>query len=201
MDKVDWNAEPDLERLQIMHGLLKTNPSEALKGLEKMAENGSTASILYLASFYMREVCSSYGDESKAKFWCKKVGTKDSPEACYMLGRLECKSGAYKEALAAFSSGAEGNYPPATYRLAKMYQRGEGTAQDLAKARSLLENAKKRGHVFAKRDLAGLLLTGKFGCRSAIEGAFMLIGLWSDIGLLIARAVKTGASLDERILA
>lgn len=194
---MDWGKEPDLERLRRLHALLSNNPHDALPGLEELAQEGSAASTLYLADFYM----GNHKDENKARFWYTKAHEQGVPQASYMLGRLRYKSHDYEGALEAFSKGAEKGYAPAIYRLAKMYQHGDGTAKNVFEYKRLLEEAWSKGHVFAKRDLAGLLLTGRFGVFSAARGALLLLGLWSDIALLTAKAVKPGSTFDERVLA
>ena len=119
-----------------------------------------------------------------------------------MLGRIYSKSRQYDLAFAAFSKGAEKGYAPAIYRLAKMYEAGEGAPQDISEYRRLLEMARSKRHIFAKRDLAGLLLTGRFGVAQALRGAMMLLSLWSDVAFVTGKAIKGEPIFDdERVLA
>jgi len=202
MDGLNWEDEPDLYQLRRLHALLLNNPPHALVGLERLAERGSLASALYLAEFYMKDE-SPYANASKARYWYSKAQDKGYPPASYMLGRIYSKSRQYDLAFAAFSKGAEKGYAPAIYRLAKMSQVGEGAPQDISEYRRLLEMARAKRHIFAKRDLAGLLLTGRFGLAQALRGAMMLLSLWSDVAFLVRKTIK-GKSIfefDERVLA
>jgi len=118
-----------------------------------------------------------------------------------MLGRILYQSREYEAAFSAFLTGADKGYSPAIYRLAKMYQRGEGVAKNASEYRRLLEVARSKGHIFAKRDLAGLLITGKFGIASAGQGLMMLLSLWLDVGVIVGNALGRGSTFDERVLA
>jgi hypothetical protein len=82
-----------------------------------------------------------------------------------------------------------------------MYQVGEGAPQDISEYRRLLEMARSKRHIFAKRDLAGLLLTGRFGLAQALRGAMMLLSLWSDVAFIVGKAIKRESMFDERVLA
>ena len=202
MYSLNWEDEPDLYELRRLHALLLKNPPHALVGLERLAERGSLASALYLADFYMKDGCSSYADASKARYWYSKAHDKGHPPASYMLGRIYSKSRQYDLAFAAFSKGAEKGSAPAIYRLAKMYQVGEGAPQDISEYKRLLEMARSKRHIFAKRDLARLLLTGRFGFAQALRGATMLLSLWTfDVAFLVGKAIKGESTFDERVLA
>jgi TPR repeat protein len=196
---VNWEEEPNLGELRRLYQELSTNPSAALPGLEALGERGSLASALYLADFYAKD--GAYADPQKTRYWYSKALEQGYPPASYMLGRIYSQLGERALAFSAFSKGAERGYLPSIYRLAKMYQHGEGVAENSAEYRRLLELAYSRGHIFSKRDLGALLLTGGFGVASAIRGLLILLSLWSDIGLLIWKAVKPGSTFDERILA
>ena len=198
MESLNWGNEPDLDQLRKLHAQLSKNPRDALPGLEALGERGSVASALYLADYYIKQ---PFADESKARYWYSKAHDKGYPQASYMLGRIYSDSLEYDLAFSAFSKGAEKGYLPAIYRLAKMYQRGEAVPQNISEYRRLLEIAHSKGHIFAKRDLAALLLTGEFGIASAIRGAMMLLSLWSSIALLIRKAIKPGSTFDDRVLA
>jgi len=198
MEKLKWEEEPDLDELRKLHAELANNPIGALPGLEALGERGSLASALYLADFYMES--SPYADTSKANYWYFKAHERGYPPGSYMVGRAYVQSGEYELAYSAFLKGTEKGYAPAIYRLAKMHQSGKGVARDTSEYRRLLELAYSKGHIFAKRDLAGLLLTGKFGFASAVRGAMLLLSLWPNIALLIWMAVKR-SPLDDRVLA
>jgi len=199
MSDFNWSDEPDLEEFRLLYTLLSTRPEEALFGLTSLADRGSIASMFYLADAYKVGERTSK-DLNLAKYWYERAEQMGSAPASYMLGRVFLLLQEYVSALAAFSRGADRQYPPAMYRLAKMYQCGVGTDKNMVECRRLLEAAVARGHIFSKRDLATLFIRGEFGTRLVFRGALMLMSLIFDIVGLVAKAIRRGP-LDERILA
>jgi len=122
----DWKNEPDLDRLRDLYAKLENNPFQALPGLKELAEQGSLASALYLADYFMNQASPPNKNEDQAKYWYAKAHQYGYPQASYMLGRLYYEENQYQLAFEAFSKGAEKGYAPAIYRLAKLYQNGEG---------------------------------------------------------------------------
>jgi TPR repeat protein len=47
-----WAKEPDLAALTRAHGLLRVDPKSALNELERLAEQGSIMSMVYIGSAY-----------------------------------------------------------------------------------------------------------------------------------------------------
>ena len=136
MDEINWKAEPDLVLLRDLYALLAEKPSEAVPGLVALAERGSVASMLYLADFYITDKPFARADLSKAQHWYEMAYKGGSPQAAYMFGRLLYKSKEYDGAFSAFLDGAQWGYLPAIYRLAKMYQMGEGCEKNIKECRN-----------------------------------------------------------------
>lgn len=199
MDKINWAAEPDVHRLRKLHEALASNLPEAIPGLKELAEEGSGMSAFYLADFYMNGKKAS--DEALALRWYAAAHDRGVVQASYMLGRLYYKQGDLDKAFEVFSAGAEKSYLPAMYRTAKMYQAGEGVPESLPDCIRLLEQAEAAGHVYSRRDLAGLMLSGKLGAASVARGAVMLAKVGTDIAGMIGEAAKGRTVFDERILA
>ncbi len=196
MSGIDWASEPDIDALSRFHALLQNDPQAALIGLEALANRGSAMGMWYLADAYMgrattpRSVC-------KARYWSERAEMAGIHQPLHMLGRMFFEQKEYVEALATFSASARGGYAPSIYRVAKMYREGLGTQIDIEKCRALLIEAASKRHVFAKRNLMGLYLTGAFGCRSFLRGILMIPSLLGDI---IALKSLDGPKLEERII-
>jgi TPR repeat protein len=208
MHSIRWQEEPDLEeygRLYagIMSGI-ESDIEHALIGFEALAARGSDASMFCLAWAYSTGGASRPKDLHKASYWYALAEQKGYATASYFLGVLRSELKDYREAFAAISRGAARGYLPAIYRLAWMFREGFGTAPDIDRCRTLLEKAASRGHLFAKRDLAGLLIGGRYGPRQAVRGVLMLLRGAIDVVAFCARAVRYGADAalyDERALA
>jgi len=80
-----------------------------------------------------------------------------------------------------FLKGVAVQYSPSLHMMALMELRGQGGPANLTIARDLLEKAVARGHVFSKRNLGLLLMTGQFGLYQVVRGAFLLLASIKDV--------------------
>jgi len=69
----------------------------------------------------------------------------------------------------------------------ELYLRGEGVPTDTAKARDLLEGAVSQGHIFSKRNLGTLLMSGRFGGKHIVRGFFLFLGGLKDAVIVIPK--------------
>lgn len=179
----DCENEPDLTRLNEAHGLLETDPARAVKELQSLAELGSLSSMLYLGWAYQKGTGVDV-DTKQAEIWFRRAYEKGSKLAIYYLGHLYLGQQEYSKAQEVFAVGASMDYAPAIYCLGQMYVDGAGVSKQPDKARALLEQATALGHIFAKRSLAKLLMSGQFGFFSIFRGGFLLLGALKD-GLVV----------------
>lgn len=197
---IDWSKEPDVNELRNAYALLGSNFDEARQKLEKLADRGSVASMWYLGDAYSS---GRYGAENpvEAKRWYQRAESLGWIPASYRLGRVYFSLKDYTLAFQAFSRGAENNYSPATYRLGMMYMEGLGTRKNLDECRRLLARATADGHLFAKRDLAGLYIRGTFGVPNVMKGLSMLLSLTFELIVFTIRSGWRNPGFEERILA
>jgi uncharacterized protein len=164
-----WAREPDLDRLRAAHGLLKADPGHALRELEALAHRGSPMSMVYLGDAFRRGVGTPINIE-QSENWFRRAYEAGSVEGLFQLGSLLLNLKRGDDAEKIFSEGVAKNFAPAMDRLATLYLK-TGNAEKLAQAKTLLERATELGNVFAKRHLAGLLLSGRYGVRGMLRGA------------------------------
>lgn len=194
MSAPNWTDEPDLTELRQAYDLLTVDRPQALARLTSLADRGSTMSMLYIAKSYATDNPSKE-NLLEAEKWYLKAGEKGSDFALYSLGKLYIKVGKLGEAKKIFSSDSLQNYLPAIHELGRMYHYGIGTAIDLALARSFLERASAQGHVFAKRELAGMLSRGSSGLLQVPRGLYLFAASMVDM----IRVLKTESQYSERI--
>lgn len=197
---IDWTREPNLEELRATHSMLATNFELARSRLERLAEDGSIASMWYLGDAYASGRYTSKNLE-KAKAWYEKAEQAGWIPASYRLGRICFELRDYKGAVDAFGRGAALSYPPAEYRLALMYKHGLGVTKDTGECRRLLRMAQSRGHLFAKRDLSGMYMTGSLGLSRVPQGIFMFLSLIADLIVVTAKRDWDNPRTEDRILA
>ncbi len=92
-------------------------------------------------------------------------GAADSgnPAAQYQLGMSRLEAGDTQAGVKLIREAAAQNLPAAQYRLAKLYEIGQGVERDEVQARQLTERAAKSGHRIAMHDLALYYTDGRGG--------------------------------------
>ena len=98
----------------------------------------------------------------------KGAAASKNPIAQYQLGLTHLKSSEtnpdeLEVAVTLIRAAAAQNLPPAQYRLAKLYEIGQGVQADASQARQLIERAAKSGHRIAMHDLALYYTDGRGG--------------------------------------
>lgn len=197
---INWETEPDLGSLRQAHSQLAEHPEKSLETLQELASRGSVASMWYLGDAFAsgRHLKK---DLVQAQFWFTKADETGWIPAPYMRGRVAFASQDYKKAFDDFSRGASKAHTPAIYRLAMMHNGGQGTSINIAIARDLLELAANSGHLFAKRDLARLYISGIFGVKKAVFGYMMLFCLAFDMIHIAIAGDWRKKGFEDRILA
>lgn len=179
--------EPDMERLAYAYGLLQTMPGpKAIRELEELAELGSLSSMVYLGCVYQHGMGTEQ-NITAAEAWFRCGYEHGSKLAIYYLGNLYLLKKEYLKAEEIFISGLEVGYSPAIFCLGCMYLEGTGVIKQPEKARVLFEKASSLGHVFAKRFLAKMYLSGSYGGNAFIKGIFLLVSAMKDF-LMIAKS-------------
>lgn len=131
---------------------------------------------------------------SEAQRWFRKASDQGLPLASYYLAKTYLEMKEYALAEVAFSAAAKKNHAPSLYCLGRMYLRGDGVDRQPAKARDFLETAAALGNVWAKRELAGLLMSGAMGPLSRLRGVYLFLSALKD-GLILA----LGDASSERL--
>jgi len=181
-----WANEPDIEQLRRLHALLRTDAARALNGLEGLAERGSLMSMLYIANAFSEGV-GVRADPQQSEQWYRKAADCGSMLARYELGRLLLKREEYRAAQEAFERGMSQNHAPSIHMLALMYLRGQGVSKDKRRARELLEKSASLGHVFSKRNLGVLLMSGDFGPTQRLRGVSLFLSALRDAAVVVPR--------------
>jgi uncharacterized protein len=179
----EFKKEPDLAALSAAHALLKTAPERALPMLEELAGRGSLVSMIYLGNAYLRGRGVRV-DVEKAKAWLDRATREGSKLAPHQFGLLYWDLKDYQRAEEMFRLSASWNYLPSLYRLGLMFADGMGMALQPKLARDFFERASSQGHVFARRNLAGLLMRGEGGPRNIVKGVWLFVSGLAGVAVL-----------------
>jgi len=167
----------------IAEHLEKGQYTEAFEKSRLLAERGSTTAQVFVGWMYQvgRGVKK---DLEEAGRWYKNAADAGFAEGQFYLGRLHLDRGNYQEAIHWIVKAASQNHMPALFRLADLYDVGEGVHVDREKAYQLFEQAAKMGHVFAQKEIAVKMIKGHFGIMRIPEGFHNLArALWSGCRL------------------
>lgn len=93
------------------------------------------------------------------------------PIAQFQLGLSNLENGQVEQGVSLIRLAANKNMPAAQYRLAKLYEAGEGVTADPAMARELTEKAARGGNRIAMHDLALYYTDGRGGVQTDVAKA------------------------------
>lgn len=184
VDELYWQGEPDLTELHHAYGLMATDPARAVAKLTELAERGSLMSVVYLAESYKKGIGVNV-DVEKADELYNRAAKGGSVVALHHIGRDYLEKSQFSKAEEAFKISADKGYLPSVGQLGKMYAKGIGVPEDLNKGREYLERASSAGYVYAKGELARLLMRGKFGNLARIRGAALFLVAIKDVFVVI----------------
>ena len=164
--------EPDMEKLQLVYSKLSEDPEAAIEELQRLADAGSTMSMIYIANLFQHGRGVPV-DLKEYEVWLRRAEASGSVFAAYKLARLYMASHEFVAAENSLVWSASAGFLPSIARLGSIYSNGFGVAINKLEARRLLEAAYKQGHLAGMRNLAHLLLRGDFGFIAQIRGAIL----------------------------
>lgn len=108
---------------------------------------------------------------SEAAKTLNSAAAAGDPVAQFQLGLSYLEQGRTDEGVSLIRKSANQNQPAAQYRLAKLYEIGEGVSQDSEMARQLTERAARNGNRIAMHDLALYYAEGRGGVEADLPTA------------------------------
>lgn len=136
---------------------------EAFNLYVSLAERGNVECQRFVGWMLLGSVRGVEKDYEQAGKWLSLAAASGDGGALYLLGVTKHRSGDYGEALVNYEKAAESGYSSGYYQLARMYYSGIGVQKDRKRAYELFEEAARRGHVFARREIAVMLMKGHKG--------------------------------------
>lgn len=147
--------------------------AEAIKIYEDRANAGDSHSQAFLGWMYF-EGSGVAKDVERAFAWFNRAASLGSKEGAFYAGRAAMSLGRYDEAIKSFQAAARQEYGPALLWLGLIYTRGLGVGVDFDKGVEYLRRSEKTGNRFAQREIALLMLRGKFGVSKVPLGLLLL---------------------------
>ena len=153
---------------------------EAYRRASELADTGNPLAQVQLGWMYQTGTGTSANAEQAEK-WYRAASSAPSGQAEFFLGTLLRQKGHQERALRAFVAAAEKGHVAALYHLGRVYRSGwGGVAKDETKARRYIDEAARRGHLFARRDVAYEMISGTHGVHRIPLGVLALVRvLWA----------------------
>lgn len=161
---------------------------------KSLSEAGSTDAQIFLGWMYLHGLgCDT--DPARARHILAGAAGLGSAAGQFWLAKLLASAGELDDAVTWYELAAQKAYSPALYRLGYLHECGRGVAVDIRKALHYYERGSELGHVFARRNLARLLLNGHRGVTGRLVGATLWV---SAIATALQIALKD--PYDERLV-
>lgn len=161
------------DQYETASSLLKADKhGEAFRIYRALADSGiRDPQLFYQLGWMSRKGLGTAADAGQAERWFSGAAELGSAPGQFTMAVLLVERGDYDSARAWLEQAAAQGYTPAIYHLGRMYELGRWGPLDKAKAIRHFEEAARRGHVWAERQLAVSLLRGAQGISRIPEGA------------------------------
>ena len=146
-----------------------TSPGESIYSSDPYSVAGQGSPQINLDPNVATTPIGDYTEQQPPAFDAAQLDTLEAavaagnPIAQFQKGLAELDAGRTDEGAALIRQAANGNQPAALYRLAKLYEAGEGVPRDDVMARQLIERAARGGNRIAMHDLALYYTEGRGG--------------------------------------
>ncbi len=114
----------------------------------------------------------------QAREWYERAKRDSRGEAEFYLGTLFRTGHDDVRALEAFQNAARAGYAPAMYHLGRLYLFGDGVQADEEMAFRYFREAAKHGHLFAQRNIARRMISGRDGVLRIPRGVVAMLAVF-----------------------
>jgi len=136
--------------------------SEALSGARALAASGSPEGDLLLGWMHQSGAAVPQ-DLDEAERYYIRAAEHGSSLGMFYLGWFYATAGDLTRAVEWFQRSSTTGCPAATYHLGRMHLVGQGVEQNHNRAMELFATAAHQGHLYARRNIAREMATGKRG--------------------------------------
>jgi TPR repeat protein len=159
---------------------------EAFRIYKKEAEAGCVECQRFIGWMYFRGDGVKV-DLEKATYWLEKAANSGDMEATFGLGRIYMSKKEYINAYNWYEEGANRDFLPSIYWVARFNRDGYGVERNEEKAFLLFQRGALFGHLKSLREYSIMLLSGKRGILKAPLGFYCFLKL---LFLTIRQAIK-----------
>lgn len=143
---------------------------EALELYARLAKDGNVEAQAFVGWVYATGVPGVEQDYERAREWLSQAAQSGRADTLYLLAVTNHLLRDYDEAIKGYRKAAKLDYSAAYYQLAVMHRDGTGFDRNDDKAYELFDEAARRGHLFARREIAVMLMKGHKGLGQVLKG-------------------------------
>jgi len=148
--------------------------AEALVVYEQLAREGDVHCQVYVGWMYHDGV-GTRRNEERALEWFSRAASLGSAEGAFYCAKVAITKRRFDDAHGLLAMAASKEYGPALLWLGLTYIRGLGRPTDLPRGVEYLERSAKTGNYLARRELAVLMMKGRFGLARIPEGVVRFV--------------------------
>jgi len=162
---LEWERDPYADRVWDALQTIKVDPEGGMAALLDLGAQGSALALVYAGHRYRDGSNRVKKNEEAAHKLLRQSFDLGSMEGGYLLGHMQIANGHPKEGLDTFNQLSDMGYLPAMYAMGYEYVFGDPSIRNERKGEEAFKRAAYRGHFWAKRELANLMLR-----RRTIQG-------------------------------
>ncbi|MES9858994.1 MAG: tetratricopeptide repeat protein [Sedimenticola sp.] len=159
---------------------------DAFNRYKELAETGCVECQRFVGWMYFRGEGVNV-DLEKAMYWLKEAAQAGDQEAAFGVGRAYMSKQEYETAYSWYKKGAEEEFLPSIYWIARFNRDGYGVKRDEEKAFLMFKLGASLGHLKSLREYSIWLLKGSRGIFGIPIGFFLFVKL---VLLSIRQAIK-----------
>ncbi len=148
---------------------------EALELYLRLAKGGNVECQAFVGWMYAKGARGVEQDYERAREWLSQAAQSGEADILYLLAVADHHLHNYEEAIRSYRKAAELGYSAAYYQLGRMHRAGTGFDRNKDKAYELFDEAAKRGHLFARREIAFALMKGYKGLAQVPKGLMLFL--------------------------
>lgn len=155
---LEWERDPCAHLVWDALQAIKVDSERGMAALLDLGAQGSALALLFAGHSYRDGSNNLQKNEKAALKLLQQSFDFGSMEAGYLLGHLQMTNGRRNDGLDTFNRLSDMGYLPAIYVMGYHYVYGDPSLRNERKGEEAFKRAARRGHFWARRELANLML-------------------------------------------
>jgi TPR repeat protein len=158
---LEWERDPYPDLVWDALQLIKVDAQGGMSALLNLGAEGSSLALMYAGHRYARGIDNVPKNEEAAIRLLQQSLDLGSLEGGYLLGFMHMAKGRLEDGLDTYNRLSDLGYAPAMYVLGYHYVFGDPSLRNTDKGEEFFKRAARRGHFWARRKLANLMIRRK----------------------------------------